>query len=246
MQPLARPGRKGSGYFIWQINIMNAWQERLALLKYKGGFKATVFWLIKVLCRVEIYFFCTTDLTQRQTPLSQPPVKKPGTEVFHFISLSSTRDIAMYPNELIEQINSQSGQGVAQLIRNNARVYALIDGTQVVSQTNISHSAVIRVDSPTDLDIGLVSGDAFLGYLFTSPRYRGLGAAALLLEMVCEDMKKHGCSRIVTHIRSTNVSSLNTFRKCGWLKAGWIAVSTGNRLLLRHLQKTGITVLAVK
>lgn len=225
---------------------MNVWQERLALLRYKGGGKAAVFWLIKILCRVEIYFFYAADLTRQQASLPQPLAKKSGTEAFHFIALNSTQDIAMYPHELIEQISSQSGRGVTQLIQDDAKIYALIDGTQVVSQTNISHGAIIRVDSPTDLDIGLTSGDAFLGYLFTHPHYRGLGAAALLLEMVCEDVKKYGYSRIVTHIRSTNVASLNTFKKCGWLKIGWIAVSTSNHLLLRCLHKAGITVLAVK
>ncbi|MXS79220.1 GNAT family N-acetyltransferase [Nitrosomonas sp. GH22] len=225
---------------------MNAWRERLALLRYKGGFKAAAFWLIKILCRVEIYFFYATDLTRQQASLPQPLVKKSGTETFHFISLNSTQDIAMHPHELIEQISSQSGRGVTQLIQDDASIYALIDGTQVVSQTNISHSTVIRVDSPTDLDIGLASGDVFLGYLFTRPHYRGLGAAALLLEMMCEDIKKHGYSRIVTHIRSTNVASLNTFKKCGWFKIGWIVVSTSNHLLLRCLRKAGITVSVVK
>ncbi|WP_347888623.1 GNAT family N-acetyltransferase [Nitrosomonas europaea] len=227
---------------------MNVWRERLALLRYKGGGKAAVFWLIKILCRIEIYFFYATDSdsARQQMLLPQPLAKKSGTETFQLISLNSIQDIAMHSHELIEQISSQSGRGITQLIREDTKIYALIDGTQVVSQTNISHNTIIRVDSPTDLDIELTSGDAFLGYLFTYPHYRGLGAAASLLEMVCEDVKKHGYSRIVTHIRSTNVASLNTFKKCGWLKIGWIAVSTRNHLLLRRLHKAGITVLAVK
>ncbi len=153
----------------------------------------------------------------------------------------------MYPHELIEQISSQSGRNVAQLIHDNAGVYAFIDGIHAISQTNISCNPAIRVDSPTELDIYLTHGDVFLGYLFTYPHYRGTGTAASLLEAVCEDVKRRGYSRIVTHIRSTNVASLNTFNKCGWSRIGWILTSTNGHLLSTYcLRRAGITILATR
>lgn len=83
---------------------MNAWQEKLALLKYRGGLKAAAFWLIKTLCRVEIHFLYAIDLTRQQALSPRPSGKNPGKEAFHFISLNSARDLAMYPHDLIEQI----------------------------------------------------------------------------------------------------------------------------------------------
>lgn len=207
---------------------MSIWQERLSLLKYKGGFKAAIFWLVKILCRVEVHFFYAIDLARQQCLTSEPFAGNKNHErnIFHFISLNTTRDLDIYSHELIEQINSQSGRGVSQLIREDTGVYALIQQKEVVSQTNINRCAVIHVDSPTDLDIHLKPEDVFLGYLYTHPNYRGMGAAASLLEKVCGDIKGHGYSRIVTHIRSTNVASLNTFKKCGWSSIGWIEVGS--------------------
>jgi len=223
------------------------WQERLALLKYKGGFKAALFWLMKILLRIEVYFFYSIDLNQQQS-LSSSSFGKGSKKIpYRFISLNTLRDIAIYPSETIEQINSQSGRGVSQLVHRNAGVYAFIEENQVMSQANIDRNTVIQVDSPTHLDIHLKSGDVFLGYLYTYQDYRGRGMAAALLENICENLSNCGYSRIVTHIRSTNVASLNTFRKGGWFKIGWIIISVKGHLLLTHgLSKSGITVFPTK
>ncbi|WP_300087182.1 GNAT family N-acetyltransferase [uncultured Nitrosomonas sp.] len=226
---------------------MNNLQERLSLLKYKGGFKAALFWLAKILCRVEIHFFYAIDLTRQQSLPPSSSSKESETTSFDLISLNTPGDLTICPSGIIEQINSQSGRGVSRLIREDAGVYALVQQGQVVSQTNIDRSDVIRVDSPTLLDIDLKPGDVFLGYLYTHPNYRGMGAAALLLKKVHEVTRNHGHSRIVTHIRSTNVASLNTFKKCGWSRIGWIITSVRGRLLLTcHLSRAGVTISMVK
>lgn len=222
---------------------MNVWQERLALLKYRGGLKAAVFWLIKMLCRLEIHYLYAIDLTRWQASQPRLSYANPEKQEFHFISLNSAEDLAKYPRELIEQISSQSGHGAAQLVRNNAGVYALIDETSVVSQVNINRSTVVHVDSPTSLDICLAPGDVFLSYLFTYLRYRGMGTAVFLIKKVCLNLQRCGYSGIVTHIRSTNAASLNTFDKCGWSRVGWILTSTTGRLLLTRCPgKNCITV----
>ncbi|MGG7054715.1 GNAT family N-acetyltransferase [Nitrosomonas sp. ANs5] len=230
-----------------KLESMNGWQEKLARLKSKGGFKAAVFWAVKKLFRVEVHFLYSMDLAQQQVLRPKPVRDTCAQHAFHFISLTTARDLALYPHALIEQLDSQSGQGVAKLISCDTGVYALIDGTGVVSQVNINHSAVVHVDSPTNLDICLSPGDVFLGYLFTYPLYRGMGTAACLIEKVCKDIHKRGYSRIVTHIRSTNAASLNTFRKCGWSRTGWILTSTSGRLLLTHCpRKIGISIMATR
>jgi ribosomal protein S18 acetylase RimI-like enzyme len=230
-----------------KIERMNGWQEKLARLKSKGGLKAAAFWAIKQFFRIEIHFLYAIDLVQQQAQEPEPARDDSVRHTGHFVSLTTTQDLSLYPHALIEQLDAQSGQGVAKLIHNDTDVYALIDGTGVVSQVNISRSAVIHVDSPTNLDICLAPGDVFLGYLFTYPQYRGMGTAASLIGKVCKDIHKRGYSRIVTHIRSTNAASLNTFRKCGWPRIGWIVTSISGRLLLAYCPgKVGITVSAAK
>ncbi|WP_160810069.1 GNAT family N-acetyltransferase [Nitrosomonas sp. HPC101] len=230
-----------------KLEGMSSWQEKLAHLKSKGGFKAAAFWAVKKLFRMEVHFLYSIDLAQQQV-LRPKPVRDTGERhAFHFIGLTTAQDLALYPHALIEQLDSQSGQGVARLISSDTGVYALIEGTSVVSQVNINRSAVVHVDSPTELDIRLAPGNVFLGYLFTYPQYRGMGTAASLIGKVSQDIQKRGYSRILTHIRSTNAASLNTFRKCGWFRVGWILTSTSGRLLLtRCPHKSGISITAAR
>ena len=227
--------------------MMNSWHEKLARLKSKGGVKAAAFGIVKKLFRMEVHFLYSMDLAQQQV-LGLKPVRDPcERQAFHFIALTTARDLALYPHALIEQLDSQSGQGIAKLIGSDTGVYALIDGTNIVSQVNINRSAVVHVDSPTDLDICLAPGNVFLGYLFTYPQYRSMGTAAFLIGKVSQNIQKHGYSRILTHIRSTNTASLNTFRKCGWARVGWILTSTSGRLLLTHCpHRTGISITAAR
>ncbi len=213
------------------------WQERLSLLKYKGGFKAALFWLIKILLRVEVYFFYATDLSVRQSQKPEQSDKNPEESTFHFISLNTIQDLTACSNKLIEQIHAQSGKSVSQLIYENCGVYALAQQEQVVSQANICRNQIIQVDSPNALNIYLKPGDTFLGYLYTYSSYRGIGAAPLLLKRIRQTIYNSDYSRIVTHIRSTNVASLNTFKKSGWSSIGWIVTSLEGRLLLTHFSK---------
>lgn len=230
-----------------KIETMNGWQEKLARLKSKGGLKAAAFWAIKQLFRIEIHFLYAIDLVQPHVQRLKPTWSDSDKPAYHFISLITVQDLSLHPQALIKQLDAQSGQGVAKLIHNDTGVYALIDGTSVVSQVNISRSAVIHVDSPTNLDFCLAPGDVFLGYLFTYPQYRGMGTAVSLLKDVCKDNRQRGYSRIVTHIRSTNAASLNTFKKCGWRRVGWIMTRTSGRLLLAYSPgKARITVSAAK
>jgi len=210
---------------------MNTWQEKLSLLKYRGGIEAALFWLVKVLFKAEVYFFYAVDLSE-ESQASGAHSNNQKKNQFQFISLNTDQDLSAHPHDLIKLINAQSGWSVPRLIGKNAGVYALTQQGKVVTQTNISSNTVIEVDTPTDLNIHLDHRDVFLGYLYTYPEYRGKGAAAILLRKVCKAVFDRGYSRIVTHVRSTNIASLNTFRKCGWSRKGWIVTSLKGHLLL--------------
>lgn len=221
------------------IYNMNYLADRINLALSHGGLSATVFWLLKMLCRVKVHFLYAIDLANRSTSakaLAQHPD-------FDFISLHTQHDVDSTPPALIAQLNEQSGWNVHRLIEQGSTVYALVDDSNIVSQLNIGWQPIITVDSPTHLTFTLSPKDAFLGYLFTYPKYRGCGAATKLIEKVCEDAAYRKYSRIVTHIRSTNTPSLNTFKKIGWKQIGWILTSTNGRLLsARSAKKMGIHI----
>nr|WP_281722155.1 GNAT family N-acetyltransferase [Nitrosomonas nitrosa] len=218
---------------------MNYLADRINLALSHGGLSATAFWLLKILCRIKVHFLYAIDLANRSAT-SKTSTHHPD---FDFISLHTQHDIDSAPSALIAQLNEQSGLSVNRLIEQGSTVYALVDDSNIVSQLNIGWQPIITVDSPTHLTFTLSPKDAFLGYLFTYPKYRGCGAATKLVEKVCEDAAFRKYSRIVTHIRSTNAPSLNTFKKIGWKRIGWILTSTNGRLLsTRSAKKMGVHI----
>lgn len=218
---------------------MNHLKERINLALSRGGMNATLFWILKILCRVEVHFLYAIDLSGR----SIETIAHTSAPHFHFISLHTSHDINSQDPELINQLNNQSGWSVNQLVEHSSTVYALVDGTSPVSQLNICWKHQVTVDSPTHLVISLKPKDAFLGYLFTHPQYRGYGAATRLIMRISEDAAQRKYSRIITHIRSTNAPSLNTFKKSGWKRIGWILTSINGRLLKVFLPyETGISI----
>lgn len=218
---------------------MHLLNERINQALSRGGLSATAFWLLKMLFRIEVHFLYAFDLANRSAT-SKTSAHHPD---FDFISLHTQHDIDSTPPALIAQLNEQSGWSVNRLIEQGSTVYALVDDSNIVSQLNIGWQPIITVDSPTHLTFTLSPKDAFLGYLFTYPKYRGCGAATKLIEKVCEDAAYRKYSRIVTHIRSTNAPSLNTFKKISWKRIGWILTSTNGRLLrARSTKKMGVHI----
>lgn len=218
---------------------MSILRERINLALSRGGLSATAFWILKMLCRVEVHFLYAINLSNRPTP-SVTHVNGPD---FDFISLHTQRDIDSTSPALITRLNEQCGWSVSRLLKHGNAVYALVDDANLVSQLNVCWKPLVTVDSPTPLAFTLSPKDAFLGYLFTYPRYRGCGAATRLIEKVCEYAAQQKYSRIITHIRSTNAPSLNAFKKIGWKRIGWILTSTnGHFLRASSPYKTGISI----
>lgn len=219
---------------------MKLLKERIHLAISHGGLSATAYWFLKILCRIQVHFLYAIDLSDR---ITSPITFSEGSN-YDFISLHSQHDVEAQSPELISQLNEHSGRSVSHLLENGSTVYALVDHNELVSQLNISWKPQAAVETPTHLTFTLRPKDAFLGYLYTSPKYRGRGAARMLIGKVCEDIVRQKYSRIITHIRSTNVPSLNTFnRRTGWNRIGWILTSTNGRFLTaRSSGKTGVLV----
>jgi GNAT superfamily N-acetyltransferase len=203
------------------------WKERLGLLRRRGGLKAGMFWVAKKLFGVDAHFIYAIALSNMTSRTVAP---KHG-NAFRTAFLHSATDVGTLKPDLIDRIEDQCGSGVARLVDSGSSVYALLDGEEIVSQLNICWNPLVRVDSPAHLEIFLKPTDGFLGYLFTHPGYRGIGAASKLVAMACTDAAGRGRRRLVTHIRATNSPSLNTFEKGGWRRIGWMLTSTSGRLL---------------
>lgn len=86
------------------------------------------------------------------------------------------------------------------------------------------------IDDPK-LTFNISNHDAFLGYLFTWPRFRKQGAAQYLINETKNDLANQGVRRIITHVRSTNVPSLAVFNRTGWKFDASLLVSCSGQLL---------------
>lgn len=201
---------------------MNIWKERFNLAMSSGGLKATFFWIAKKILRKEVHFIYTCKINSKN---NHNKIK------FHFITLHTKKDILEIHYETLKQLEKQSGMSIINLLKNNNSIYALLDENNVVSQINIYWGKHAKVDYPVNLTIHIKFDDVFVGYLFTSPHYRGRGCAKILMDMAKQDVFNFGYSRMIAHIRSTNVPSLKAFRKSGWQQSGWIITSTDGKLL---------------
>jgi ribosomal protein S18 acetylase RimI-like enzyme len=146
------------------------------------------------------------------------------------LRIASPTDIEDVGSHIERQLNQHSGKGVRRLIAAGSRLYALLQGDDVVSQLNIDLSARPRVDTPADLTFHLTARDAFLGFLYTSDRYRRAGAGRQLLELACHDLAQDGLQRVICHVSATNVPSLNTLSKAGWKRLGTFRTTKSGRL----------------
>jgi ribosomal protein S18 acetylase RimI-like enzyme len=171
--------------------------------------------------RVEVHGFFARQL--RLAPEQEPAGLR-------FIVLRQQADLASLSPAVVTQLDSQSGAGVRALLERGTKIYALIRPDAVACQLNISKGE-LQVDSPIPLRILLRDGDAFLTFLYTHPEFRRRGLAELLVRLVGHSLAAEGCVRCLCHIRMTNVPSLATFRRTGWVRVAALVTSTTGRLI---------------
>jgi ribosomal protein S18 acetylase RimI-like enzyme len=129
-------------------------------------------------------------------------------------------------------------------VRAGYSVYFLADGSQVACQLNISPGPVVTIDTPRLLQLDIGDGSAYLAFLFTHPRFRRTGAASALVDAVCADLAQKGYRRVLTHVRRTNVASVNTFARMGWKRAAtiWATMGPTRRIVLARPGRSSLSV----
>ena len=197
----------------------------MALLRAKGGMRAAAFWLTRHIFRLDVYRFYAIALAglDRESLAPLP-------DGYTFLVLRTLAEVGACDAHLVAQLDRQSGCGVAGVVRRNGQVYAIVQGTKIVSQLCIDPDQV-RVDTPLPLSLECGEKSAFLSFLYTEPSSRGGGWAARLISQVCTHLGREGTRVCVCHIQATNVPSINTFVHSGWTPIALLFATVGGRLL---------------
>lgn len=195
--------------------------ERVALLRERGGPRSLGFWLLRKALALDVYTLFALPLHQAGTACP------PGCTL---LRLACADDLARCPSGLLEQIGPHTGVGLQKVLAQGGRIYALVEGGVVRSQTRIDVGAA-RTDTPCQLgfEVGACSG--FLSFLYTHPESRRGGWAKKLLLATASSMAQEGMPVCFSHVQATNLRSVNTFLSLGWQQAGWLLASRGGRYL---------------
>lgn len=195
--------------------------ERVALLRERGGPRSLGFWLLRKGLALDVYTLFALPL--RDAGSACPP----GCTLLRLVSED---DLARCPASLLEQIGPHTGAGLRQVLAQGGRIYALVEDGAVRSQTRIDVGAA-RTDTPCDLTFEVGARNAFLSFLFTHPASRRGGWAKKLLIATASSMAQEGLQLCLSHVQATNLRSVNTFLSLGWRPAGWLLASRGGRYL---------------
>jgi hypothetical protein len=190
-------------------------RERLGYAMSRGGAVATGWWLLKKLGRIDAYHI----LAYRDSAAS---LREGGRKRFNFASISTKADIELLQPAMHSELEDHSGRDLSSLVDEDATVYFIAEGRQVVCQLVISRRREIRLDVPSGVIFDIGPRTAFLSYLFTHINYRRIGAARELLEYVWKELASSSCDRVIAHVQVTNVPSLGIFAAAGWHRIGTI------------------------
>jgi len=199
--------------------------ERVALFRAKGGKRTTAFWLLRRLVQLDVYRFYAMDLARTDLESDQPLP-----EGHAILVLRSFADVETCDPLVVAEIDKQSGCGVAEAVRRDGRIYAIVRGTRVVSQLRIEFRKS-RIDTPLDMVLEFGDKDAFLSFLYTDPSSRHEGWAAKLISIVCMRLASEGWRHCICHVQATNLRSVNTFSRSGWVPFAWLFATAKGRLL---------------
>lgn len=199
--------------------------DRASLLCAKGGIRAAAFWLTRRALRLDVYRFHAIALTglERESCSALP-------DGYALLALRNLTEVGACDSHLVAQLDAHSGCGVAEVIRRNGQIYAMVRGDRVVSQLRIDLQRA-EVDTPLKLLLDCGEKSAFLSFLYTDPSLRRGGWAANLISHVCVQLARDGARACVCHIQATNVRSINTFSRSGWTPIALLFTTVGGRLL---------------
>lgn len=190
-----------------------------------------MFWLVRRVLGVDVYRFHAIALAGIERKPCLPLAKGDA-----LLVLRDLAEVSACDPLLIAQLDAQSGCGVAEVVRQSGQIYAIVRGDRVVSQLRIDPRRV-EVDTPLKLSLDCGEKSAFLSFLYTDPSSRRGGLAARLVSQTCAQLARDGVRVCVCHVQATNVRSINTFGRSGWVPVAMLFTTTGGRLLgLRRLQ----------
>lgn len=209
----------------------------------KGSLRGAAAWLIEQSFPVEILDFfvaCPEHLRAGE------PAAPPAAPDHRLVSIRTMADCQRLGEPLLDRLGRQSGHGVRSIIASGGRVYALVEGGEILSQLTVDLNGPVAVETPIPLRVALPGGSGFLSYLYTSPKWRGQGLAQRLLRLTAHELGREGITRLVAHVSATNVNSQNVFLATGWQRAALVLTDRHRCVLYggRGLANHGIAVTA--
>ena len=187
-------------------------RERISFLLGPGGLKAASFFIVKAFVGIEVFRIICKTLDLTEMPVTP--------KTWRYVVLRSAEDLATLHTSTAGQLGEQAGS-LSGLFKRSGILHALVCDNKVVAQLNIETTPECEIDDPR-LYLTLRKDDAFLGYLYTWPEFRRQGAAQILVA-ACECyMAGQGFTRLVSHVRATNVPSLAAFRQLNWAFSAWV------------------------
>jgi len=201
--------------------------ERVALLRERGGPRSLGFWLLRKVLALDVYTLFALPLREANATSMASMACPPGCTLLRLVSED---DLARCPDSLLEQIGPHTGAGVRKVIAQGGRIYALVEGGAVRSQTRIDVGAA-RTDTPCPLSCEVGARNVFLSFLYTHPASRRGGWAKKLVVAAAASMAQEGLQLCFAHVQATNLRSVNTFLSLGARPAGWLLASRGGRYL---------------
>lgn len=197
-------------------------RQRTELAMAPGGLAASMFWLLKTITRVEIYGVFSA------TP---PGCKIAFPANARFVQIDSS-SAATLPPSVLESIGGQTRDGVQGSLAGGGRIYALLLDDTPACQLNITvASSIATIDTPSRLAVKLGTGASFLSFLFTHPPFRRRRLAEALVNLTIDSLANEGIPRCYCHVSMTNLPSLATFRRSGWVRIGWLFATTSGHFL---------------
>lgn len=202
---------------------MPVFGERLEFLRGPGGTRAAAWFALRLFARLDVF-----RLVWATTRSAGNTVLPAGWRHAEVRTLEAWRALAA---DVAGQAASQCGTSPERLAGSGGSLHLLLAGEALAAQLTIQRGPLCRVDSPA-LRVGMADADAWLGYLYTWPRFRRQGAAQHLIVLAAGSIGKHGIERMFAHVRATNVPSLAAFEHAGWRSGAALVCTPGGRLLM--------------
>ena len=205
-------------------------KDRIQLLAAPGGLRAGFWKLVRAVTQLDRYEWLSRDV--RDGADYQPLATPEAAGVL--VSIRSLHDWGLIDPRLREQLDAGSGWGVEPVVSRGARIYAFVVADKVQCQVTID-TRVARINTPCKLEVELQPGECFLSFLVTTPDWQRHGLAVALVQRAMQRLAKDGFRHCHCHVQATNVKSLRTFARAGWVRSGALWAWHQDRLLRARL-----------